>query len=287
MEIKRSFLPGDHWLYLKIYTGIKTADSILQYVIEPLTQSLLEDQKISHWFFIRYKDEFSHLRLRIYVSDHTCSDEVLHALMSGMKDYVSSGEISNILSDTYTREIERYGESAVSHAEVLFYHNSILTLPFLWIDDEEKLMCIMFYIDQILSEINLPIAQKLEWIKNTNYLFKEEFNADKKLNQQLDKKYRIFYPKFSDFLQSEDFSEFREMVTANIALSKDTLEELLLLSENDPSITLQYFFQSIFHMAVNRLFISEQRLFEMITYDYLYRYYKTLLFRNNNQISTV
>ncbi|WP_326982149.1 lantibiotic dehydratase C-terminal domain-containing protein [Chryseobacterium sp. MYb264] len=38
--------------------------------------------------------------------------------------------------------------------------------------------------------------------------------------------------------------------------------------------------QSLFHMHINRLFVSDQRLFEMIIYDYLHRYYKTIFFKN-------
>ncbi|WP_394337826.1 lantibiotic dehydratase C-terminal domain-containing protein [Chryseobacterium pennae] len=45
-------------------------------------------------------------------------------------------------------------------------------------------------------------------------------------------------------------------------------------------ISLQSLIQSILHMNMNRLFVSNQRLFEMIIYDYLLRDYKTELFKN-------
>ncbi|WP_410494870.1 hypothetical protein [Chryseobacterium sp. CH25] len=32
------------------------------------------------------------------------------------------------------------------------------------------------------------------------------------------------------------------------------------------------------------MFVSNQRLFEMIIYDYLYRYYKSLVFRTGGKI---
>ncbi|WP_409514659.1 lantibiotic dehydratase C-terminal domain-containing protein [Chryseobacterium sp.] len=47
------------------------------------------------------------------------------------------------------------------------------------------------------------------------------------------------------------------------------------------SAPLSKFFQSIFHMHINRMFISDQRLFEMVIYDYLFRYYKTQAFKDN------
>ncbi len=36
--MKRKFAPGSEWLYLKIYTGIKTADHVLEESIAPLVK---------------------------------------------------------------------------------------------------------------------------------------------------------------------------------------------------------------------------------------------------------
>ncbi|KFF17654.1 thiopeptide-type bacteriocin biosynthesis protein [Chryseobacterium sp. JM1] len=280
MKVKRSFLPGGHWVYLKIYTGIKTADLILEEVIQPLTDLFLQESKVNCWFFIRYRDPASHIRLRLSLNSPEHYHHILTQLVAGMEKYVDSGEISTIVNDTYIREIERYGETTISYAETLFCHNSLLTLQFLWAKDEEKLIIILFYIDQLLSKINLPVAQKLIWIKDYNHYFKKEFRADKKLNRQLDKKYRMFFPKFSEFLESSEFTEIRELILNNIALSEAELEKIVDEFENSPELkSLPTFFQSIFHMAVNRLFISEQRLFEMVVYDYLHRYYKTLSYQ--------
>lgn len=279
MDIKRNFLPGDHWLYIKIYTGIKTADIILEEVVDPLTISLLEENYISHWFFIRYHDPQPHLRIRLYINKPQNYQNILNRLTLVLEKYINSEEISNIVNDTYIRELERYGEEKISYAETLFFHSSQLSLNFLWASDEEKIMIILFYIDQLLSQIDLSIHQKLQWIKDYNASFKEEFHADKRLNQSLDKKYRLFSPKFLDFLQSSEFSEPRDTILENLYLSGDALQNICNShNEHYDSRSLQYFFQSIFHMAINRLFISQQRLFEMVIYDYLNRYYKTLYF---------
>ncbi|WP_407490915.1 thiopeptide-type bacteriocin biosynthesis protein [Elizabethkingia anophelis] len=279
MEIKKRFVPGDHWLYLKIYTGIKTADIILEEVINPLTISLLDDKSISYWFFIRYHDPEPHLRIRLYINDLQNYYNTLNKLTLTLEKHIDSEEISNIVNDTYIRELERYGETTIPYAETLFHYSSLLSLNFLWANDEEKIMVILFYIDQLLSQIGLSINQKLEWIKDYNESFKEEFNANKSLNQQLDKKYRAFYPKFQDFLLSSESKEFRDVILENLHLSNDALENICNSYDKEANPrTLQFFFQSIFHMAINRLFISQQRLFEMIIYDYLYRYYKTLCY---------
>ncbi|HFK5552196.1 TPA: thiopeptide-type bacteriocin biosynthesis protein [Elizabethkingia anophelis] len=279
MEVKRRFIPGEQWLYLKIYTGIKTADIILEEAINPVTISLLDDKSISHWFFIRYHDPEPHLRIRFYINNSQNYHNTLSRLTLALEKHIDSEEISNIVNDTYIRELERYGEATISYAETLFFHSSLLSLNFLWADDEEKIMVILFYIDQLLSQIGLSINQKLQWIKYYNISFKEEFNAHKSLNQQLDKKYRAFYPKFQDFLLSPESKEFRDLILENLHLSNDALDNICNSYDKDinPRV-LQLFFQSIFHMAINRMFISQQRLFEMVIYDYLHRYYKTLCY---------
>jgi len=54
MNKKRTFIIGDEWLYFKVYTGYKTADTLLTDTVFPLSQYLLKEKLIDHWFFIRY-----------------------------------------------------------------------------------------------------------------------------------------------------------------------------------------------------------------------------------------
>jgi thiopeptide-type bacteriocin biosynthesis protein len=277
METTRKFAPGSEWLYLKIYTGIKTVDIILEKVIKPLTENLQRENYISKWFFIRYNDPKSHIRVRFELINSKDNDMILAQINESLKEFIASGEISNYVIDTYNREIERYGIKMMTSAEELFHKNSELTLECLRFDDEEKIVAAIFHIDKSLDQLNLPIIEKLEWIKDFNFGFKKEFNADKKLNSQLDKKYRSFIPKCLDFLESNDFLEFRNLIISSIEESRETLQNIV--AEDDHNF-LQAFFQSIFHMNINRMFVSHQRLFEMIIYDYLHRYYKKIAFQN-------
>ena len=278
--VKRKFVPGSEWLYFKIYTGIKTADIILEESIELLVACFKENNLISQWFFIRYNNPQPHLRLRLKLTQAENYTEVLQKINNALTEYINSGEISNILIDIYHREMERYGSNTIEEAETLFWKNSEFTLECLHYSDEEKLMISLFYIDELLHQLNLPIQEKLNWIKDFNEVFKKEFKADKKLNSQLDKKYREFNPLFLDFIQSEKFSEERSTIISTISESASALQAILNHHESQSlESSLQTFFQSIFHMNINRMFISNQRLFEMIVYDYLFRYYKTVAFR--------
>ncbi|MCT2407393.1 thiopeptide-type bacteriocin biosynthesis protein [Chryseobacterium antibioticum] len=281
MMERRKFTIGSEWLYLKIYTGIKTSDIILEEAIVPLIEYFQENNYISKWFFIRYNDPQTHMRLRFKLNCTESYSEVLYKINKTLQEYVDSGEISNIVIDTYNREIERYGQNTIEEAESLFCKSSEFTLQCLDYDDEDKIIISLFYIDRILNKLDLSVQEKLDWIKGFNAVFKQEFNADKKLNSQLDKKYREFKPKYVDFLQSDEFLEERNAVIFNIEVSNSALQNMIDHQENQSlEMSLQSFFQSIFHMNINRLFVSNQRLFEMVIYDYLVRYYKTCAYQS-------
>ncbi|MGE8554393.1 MAG: thiopeptide-type bacteriocin biosynthesis protein [Chryseobacterium jejuense] len=277
--MKRKFIPGSEWLYFKIYTGVKTADIILEAVI-PLLQQLQEEGLIKKWFFIRYNDPRVHLRLRFELSDLKHFSKVLSLVNGYLQEYRDSGEISEFMIDVYQREIERYGEATMEEAEFLFWKSSENILyEFLHFDDEEKIIVSLYYIDKLLECLGVSIQEKLGWIKEFNLAFKQEFNADKKLNNQLDKKYRIFIIKYLEFIESEDYIPFRTVILDNIQESKEVLQYI-----KHHSNSLQSLFSSVFHMHINRMFVSNQRLFEMVIYDYLFRYCKTLIFKNSGTI---
>lgn len=275
--LQRNFFLGTEWLYFKIYTGIKTSDLILQQSLIPLLKFLLEDKIIYNWFFIRYSDPENHLRLRILLSDEQNFTFVLNYVNQSLEVYLDSGEISNIVIDTYAREIERYGENTIEYVEKLFFKSSELICNFLQYNDEEKIIVSMFYVERLLCAVNLSDNEKLSWITTSDTDFKKEISADKKLNSQLDKKYRSFKPKYIEFMHSEEFIEIRSLIEVNISECSGYFGEIVhfrecILGRN----FLIELFQSILHMHINRTFISEQRVFELVIYDFLKRYYKSL-----------
>ncbi|WDT67973.1 thiopeptide-type bacteriocin biosynthesis protein [Cloacibacterium sp. TD35] len=275
MSESRIFYPGSEWIYFKIYTGVKTSDIFLLEVIKPLVEQLQNEKVIKKWFFIRYNDPKPHLRIRFNISNLNNYNYILEKINSLFGEYLNSGEISNVIIDTYKRELERYGENTIEYAEELFFRSSELILKFLEYNDEEKIIVALFYIDCILSELGLSSEEKTNWIKNYDNSFKIEFNSDKSLNKQLKKKYQDFQPKYLEFIQSNEFNGIRKLITNNISEIHIIIEKILELDKKEYlNVEMIDFFQSIFHMHVNRLFISEQRLFEMIIYDYLLRLYK-------------
>ncbi|AZA79217.1 lantibiotic dehydratase [Chryseobacterium sp. G0186] len=278
MNALREFIPGSEWLYIKIYTGIKTSDIILEEAVIPLLQEFQQENLMKKWFFIRYNDPRPHLRIRFELSDSSNFNKIFALINEYLKEYVDSGEISSLLLDTYQREIERYGKETIEQAELLFWKSSSSVLyNYLHFDDEDKIIVSLFYMDTLLELLGLTVQKKLDWVKQDNLAFKYEFNADKKLNSQLDKKYRMFIPRYTEFEQSDEYRDFREDIMAEINESEKELKHIV---KHYPG-SAHEFFQSVFHMHINRMFVSNQRMFEMVIYDYLFRYYKSLAFKSN------
>ena len=66
---ERYLIPGSEWLFFKIYTGPKSADTLLAGPLRILVTSLLERAHVDSFFFIRYTDPEYHIRLRFHLPD--------------------------------------------------------------------------------------------------------------------------------------------------------------------------------------------------------------------------
>lgn len=49
--MQRTFIIGDKWLYLKLYTGLKTADTLISALIGSLSSNFIDDNLADKWFF--------------------------------------------------------------------------------------------------------------------------------------------------------------------------------------------------------------------------------------------
>ena len=65
--MNRVFSLGSEWVYFKIYSGYKIADVILLEYLKEKIELLQSENIIKKWFFIRYNDSDSHLRIRFQV----------------------------------------------------------------------------------------------------------------------------------------------------------------------------------------------------------------------------
>lgn len=286
-EVVRSFAPGSEWLYVKLYAGTKTMDRLLTDNIRPLAARLMEQGVVAKWFFIRYNDPHPHLRVRFQVASGESASLaiVLQALQEAMALELAEGLLHKMQFDTYVRELERYGAANISNSEALFYHDSEATanvLSLLEGDAGETFRWLLALrgLDELLTDFHLPLAAKSRVLQKLAEAFFQEFNGDKKLQVQLNEKYRQESRRIRSFLSAADdekngIEEATQEFTARRAASQEIVAAIEALHPaglvEDP--TGFGVLSSYVHMFINRFVLSKSRLHELTLYGLLHRHY--------------
>jgi thiopeptide-type bacteriocin biosynthesis protein len=288
--VKRKFFIGDEWLFYKIYTGPKTADLLISELIYPCVHSLLDKNLIDKWFFLRYGDPHYHIRLRIHIDNFKYLGYVINILNSKIKSSFEERLIWKIQTDTYSRELERYGNKTIELTEELFYYDSEMIANFLSLSESAN---IEFYrwlfsvkaIDQLLNDFNYELSEKYKLLFFLKQSFGEEFEMNKSLKLQLDKKFRKERPHINRLMNGdEEFKPIYDLVRVKSGKIKSITNKILLLDgKNELERPLDDFMGSYIHMLCNRLFKSKQRLHELVIYDFMSRYYKSEIAKAKHQ----
>ncbi len=285
-KIQRTFIPGDEWIYFKIYTGIKTADFILTDYIYRIIKKLQKEKLISKWFFIRYADPDFHLRFRILVEDKKDIGYVITLVSSQLRSGYNNSHIRKIELSTYVRELERYGFKTMNTAESIFWIDSecLLSLIKLLNRNEESIRweSALILIDSMLDDAKFSLEEKLNCLNSISISFKAEFGFNMHNSKQLNHIYRSKRTAIESILKNKDNTELhcsiRQVVNKrsnNLYLFFDDIQE------SGKKISLNNYLHSFIHMSMNRLFRSKNRTYELLIYDFLSRYYKSEVAKQN------
>ncbi len=283
---KRSFAIGSEWVYYKIYTGHKTADTILTEVIAPLADRFLASGSITKWFFIRYADPEHHLRVRFLSASTSDIGTILGALHEPLNLFLERDLIWKIQLDTYQRELERYGTNTIVLSESLFQFDSMATASFLDLieGDEGETLRWLFglrSIDHLLTHFSYTLDEKLVLLDHLKTGFGAEFGMGRPLKKQLDTKYRAHRPRIASFMAftketDPDHAPILEVLETKSAHIAPIVDDIMaIVAQNLLEMPMNGLLGSYIHMLMNRLFKSKNRLNEMVCYDFLYRYYRT------------
>lgn len=286
----RNFTVGSEWLYYKVYCGYKTADMILTQVIKPIADELSANGVISKWFFIRYSDPKYHLRIRFLCPKNENLGLVVNTLYQPLNRLMEQDLIWKIQLDTYQRELERYGSHTMELSESLFYHDSNALAEFLDLiegDEGEQIRWLfgLRSIDQYLDIFQCAIDKKLSLMEELKTWFGREFGMSRALKKQLDKKFRINRDEIERFMEftKDDIPEYQPILSI-LSNKKENLQPIALevldrIKEDRSGLQFENLINSYIHMFMNRLFKSKNRLNEMVSYDFLYRYYRSKVAR--------
>ncbi len=266
---QRRFSIGSEWLYLKVYTGEKSSDLILTHTLYPVIRQLLKNQIISQFFFVRYKDPDPHLRLRFLGNPHLeFYHHVIRVIEQVLRPLVQSGVVHRIQTDTYQRELERYGMQHIELCETFFHYDSLTTLDFLEQSELAASETLRFVftarqIDQVLRYSDFSLSERYQLMNHLREHFFQEFSGDPTLRKQLNDKFRLYRP----------------LLEQGLTLNDDDIHPGLREVLHRLKINITDFSQrwnvliSCIHMMINRLFSTKQRAYELIIYTCLTKYY--------------
>lgn len=279
---QRTFVPGDRWIYIKVYCGVKIGERILNEVVRPWIQSLEKNKVIHKWFFVRYADPDNHIRIRLLGSHDNFWPLVLNELNLLIRNHITSGFIHKVQIDTYQRELERYGENLIEFSESIFHFDSntvirLIGLPEVDEDENFRWLLALRGVDALLDDFGFALESKLTLLKSLSHSYTSEFSPDESIRKDINKKYRMETKRIFEILSSKNETT-SDIETANsIFMYRSKMNKSILSEAQFEERKILSNVPSYIHMFLNRIFQSNQRAQEMVVYNFLYRYYQSVI----------
>jgi thiopeptide-type bacteriocin biosynthesis protein len=268
------------WLYVKLYTGETLADQVLRAV----APTALATGAVDRWFFVRYRDQGHHVRLRFHGEPGALRSVVLPAVEAAVKPLLARGTVLRISLDTYERELERYGGSrGIELAERIFHVDSEAVLELLSQLEpgdrgaEERWQIALLGASTLLDDMRLGADAEIRLLERLREAFGAEFRADAALGRALSGRLRAHRSMLTALVEGRESDAaalapgIRTLRRRSAAL-EPLLDELRAL-DTDRTLTkgIPELGESYVHMHLNRIFRSAQRAQELVIYDFLLR----------------
>lgn len=287
--VHRTFGPGSQWLYLKAYTGTACADHILTGTVGPVIRQLRESGVVDRWFFLRYADPEHHLRLRLHGDPAALRDHALPALTDALAPRLADGTIWKFATDTYHREVERYGgDAGVELAERIHAVDSEAVLRVLGMLGGEEAadarwrLC-LYATDRLLADAGLDIQERRDWAKSGAAGYRPEYpnagNLDPGIGQRW-RRERADITAMLDDVEGHPYEAARLVFRRRSERMAPLLAELADLSKRG-ELTQSYseLLHSFSHLNAVRLLRSAARTHELVLLSFLDRHYASQLAR--------
>ncbi len=276
--ITRFYTLGSEWLYYKIYCGAKTADEILSITITKFLKKTIKKKLIKKWFFIRYNDPEPHLRIRFQLSDINFLQEIIQLFNEIIEDLIQNKIIWKLQTETYERELERYDFKSIYNHEKIFFESSNAILAFLKLnegDEREKVRWLfgMKLIEKTLNLFNVQLQDKIEMLQVLKNSFYEEYSLTKEQKIEIDVRFRQNKLAIFEFMFTNEAAY--DFILTNFEHNCIKSANSIIKDTKQKSILEKGIYSQI-HMHINRLMGSRQRQHELLLYDFLHRYYKSI-----------
>ncbi|HYE89094.1 MAG TPA: lantibiotic dehydratase [Vicinamibacterales bacterium] len=286
----RSFIPGTEWTYLKFYAGTASVDTLLTRDLLPFLTSLTERGHLDQWFFVRYSDPDWHVRVRLRLKAQA-RDGFMDRLAALSGDAFREGRLWRVQLDTYERETERYGgDVGVELAEELFVHDSHAVLQILsGLSGDEGMaarwqMCLLSW-HMTLMDFGFTTDERLQFVRNGAATTAEMLRVGKSLHRSLGDKYRAERGAITRLLEYDGarphaMADQIAALRARSQSSRDVVARIkAMVAAGESDASLFALVGSYLHMNANRLLRGSHRQQEFVIFDFLGRYYESVLAR--------
>ncbi|MBI0298055.1 lantibiotic dehydratase [Streptomyces sp. PRKS01-29] len=165
--------PGSDWLYLKLYCGSWRQDELVAGPLRTFAETVTAAGFCDSWFFLRYADPESHLRIRFHGDPTTLLGPLLEHVCSWAADLMHAGDCAKFSFDTYEPEIERYGgEDGVRAAEMVFAADSPIVARLLHASGGSRLSLdaltlAVVTVDDLLDALGMSVEQRVAHYRST------------------------------------------------------------------------------------------------------------------------
>jgi len=284
-NVKRTFIIGEEWLYYKIYCGSYSADTILVKTIYPIIDKLQKRKLVDYWFFIRYNAPKNHLRLRLHLNKVELIQEVIQIITPYFSKLIREEMAYQINVGTYKREIERYGSNTVVEAEKMFYYHSqkalqVLSETLLQDDEIVRIFAVLKDIDDLLNHFKIPLVERQYFVMERCTYFRLEMDIRKDNTKKIAELYLRY--KFDIFLLLNQKKEAKYLkglleILNNSDEEMNSITRIRKKIKKNKELDTLNLISSLIHMNINRIFRSRQRQYEMLCFDFMNKYYNTLM----------
>jgi len=137
---ERIFIPGDEWIYIKLYGNSKRVEEFIGYHLLPFCEEMIDKKEVNKFFYIRYNDSESHIRLRLKLINKKSVASLMALINKWCSELIHEGLLTTVVFDTYVREVERYGgPQLIEIAEDVFYNDSLFVAKLISLKRSGKL----------------------------------------------------------------------------------------------------------------------------------------------------
>lgn len=253
-------LPGSEYFYVKIYIPYKLQDDFICNKLIPFCYKMESTQNIDSFYFIRYKDEEHHLRVRFKGDQKKILENFVSQFFSFAQENVNKKIIKKITVDTYHREVNRYGGPLlINKAENFFNTDTKLVYNLLKLQKCTMPMEVIASITIVgfLHNSSLSIKQQKKFLLQmiNKYEYKKDFRIFKERLINIADPYR----NWKGLINDDELSGLHRYIIETTNELNSYLNDAFN-SENELWNSKQSILFSIIHMHCNRLLGIDRNL---------------------------